>query len=47
MTDRDDSARTILVVDDEESIRFLYREELEDEGYRVITASDARRRFSS
>ncbi len=40
MTDRDDNARTILVVDDEESIRFLYREELEDEGYRVITASD-------
>jgi DNA-binding response OmpR family regulator len=32
--------RTILVVDDEESIRFLYREELEEEGYRVITAAD-------
>lgn len=32
--------RTILVVDDEESIRFLYREELEEEGYTVITASD-------
>jgi DNA-binding response OmpR family regulator len=31
---------TVLVVDDEESIRFLYREELEDEGYRVITAAD-------
>jgi DNA-binding response OmpR family regulator len=40
MTDKVDNARTILVVDDEESIRFLYREELEDEGYRVITASD-------
>jgi CheY-like chemotaxis protein len=32
--------RTILVVDDEESIRFLYREELEEDGYRVITAAD-------
>lgn len=32
--------RTILVVDDEESIRLLYREELEEEGYRVILASD-------
>ena len=32
--------RTILVVDDEESIRFLYKEELEEEGYRVILASD-------
>ena len=32
--------RTILVVDDEESIRFLYREELEEEGYSVITAAD-------
>ena len=32
--------RTILVVDDEESIRFLYREELEEEGYTVITAED-------
>jgi DNA-binding response OmpR family regulator len=32
--------RTILVVDDEESIRFLYREELEDEGYTVIVARD-------
>ena len=32
--------KTILVVDDEESIRFLYREELEDEGYRVILAAD-------
>ena len=32
--------RTILVVDDEESIRFLYRDELEEEGYRVIVARD-------
>lgn len=32
--------RTILVVDDEQSIRFLYKEELEEAGYRVITAAD-------
>ncbi len=31
---------TILVVDDEESIRALYREELEEEGYRVLCAAD-------
>ncbi len=40
MKDKNMGTRTILVVDDEESIRFLYREELEDEGYRVITAAD-------
>ncbi len=40
MSQGERDSRTILVVDDEESIRFLYREELEDEGYRVITASD-------
>jgi DNA-binding response OmpR family regulator len=40
MTAEQSGVKTILVVDDEESIRFLYREELEDEGYRVITASD-------
>jgi len=32
--------KTVLVVDDEESVRFLYREELEEDGYRVITAAD-------
>jgi DNA-binding response OmpR family regulator len=32
--------KTILVVDDEESIRLLYQEELTDEGYKVITAGD-------
>jgi DNA-binding response OmpR family regulator len=31
---------TILVVDDEESIRALYREEFEEEGYRVLCAAD-------
>ena len=32
--------KKILVVDDEESIRFLYKEELEDEGYIVECAKD-------
>jgi CheY-like chemotaxis protein len=32
--------RKILVVDDEESIRMLYKEELEDEGYEVDVAAD-------
>ncbi|MBF0171419.1 MAG: response regulator, partial [Nitrospinae bacterium] len=31
----------ILVVDDEENIRLLYREELTEAGYEVETASDA------
>jgi two-component system response regulator (stage 0 sporulation protein F) len=30
----------ILVVDDEENIRFLFREELEEEGYQVELASN-------
>ena len=33
----------ILIVDDEEHIRFLYSEELADEGYEVITAEDGHR----
>jgi len=32
----------ILVVDDEKNIRVLYKEELEREGYNVITAADAK-----
>ena len=32
-------AKKILVVDDEEHIRFLYSEELRDEGYEVATAN--------
>ncbi len=32
--------RTILVVDDEEAIRLLYREELQEAGYLVEVASD-------
>jgi CheY-like chemotaxis protein len=34
--------KTILVVDDDEAIRTLLQEELEEEGYRVIIATDAR-----
>ncbi|MBW2038817.1 MAG: response regulator [Deltaproteobacteria bacterium] len=33
----------ILVVDDEESIRFLYQEELTDDGYEVATAASGHR----
>jgi CheY-like chemotaxis protein len=32
--------KTILVVDDEKNIRLLYEEELKDEGYHVLTASN-------
>jgi len=32
--------KKILVVDDEESIRFLYKEELEEEGFLVEVAKD-------
>lgn len=34
----DEQPRKILVVDDEDSIQLLYREELEDEGYEVTSA---------
>ena len=34
--------KTLLIADDEPSIRVLYERELEDEGYNVLTASDAR-----
>ncbi len=33
-------AKKVLIVDDEEHIRFLYSEELADEGYDVITADN-------
>ncbi len=33
-----ESKKKILIVDDEESIHLLYREELEEEGYQVISA---------
>jgi CheY-like chemotaxis protein len=32
--------KKILIVDDEESIRFLYKEELEDEGFEVELANN-------
>ncbi|MCK9226161.1 MAG: response regulator, partial [Syntrophorhabdaceae bacterium] len=32
--------RKVLVVDDEENIRLLFKEELEEEGYEVDTASN-------
>lgn len=34
--------KTILVVDDEEQIRLLLQEELVEEGYKVITADNAK-----
>jgi DNA-binding response OmpR family regulator len=34
--------KTILVVDDDEAIRILLKEELTEEGYQVITADNAR-----
>jgi DNA-binding NtrC family response regulator len=37
------SDQTILVVDDEENIRFLARDILEGEGYRVLVAEDGAR----
>lgn len=33
---------TVLIVDDEQHIRLLYEEELKDEGYQVVTASNGR-----
>ena len=34
--------KKILVVEDEEGLRLLYQEELETEGYQVITAQNGR-----
>jgi CheY-like chemotaxis protein len=34
--------KKILIVDDEEGIRFLYKEELEEEGFRVELASNGK-----
>jgi len=34
--------KTVLIADDESSIRMLYRRELSDEGYNVVTAADAK-----
>jgi len=33
--------KKILIVDDEESIRILYKQELEEEGYEVLLAANA------
>lgn len=33
--------KTILVVDDEKNLRILYKKELEEEGYHILTASCA------
>lgn len=38
----DTAAKTVLVVDDEATIRTLYSEELEEEGYRVVAVGSAR-----
>jgi two-component system response regulator (stage 0 sporulation protein F) len=38
--------KTILVVDDEENILRLYRDELSESGYRVLTAGTAEETFS-
>ncbi len=38
----DPAAKTVLVVDDEETIRTLYNEEFEEEGYRVVAVGSAR-----
>lgn len=35
--------KTILVVDDEENVRFLIQKELEDEGYNIMTADSGER----
>jgi DNA-binding response OmpR family regulator len=32
--------KKILIIDDEENVRLLYQEELQDEGYEVIVASN-------
>ena len=37
---------TVLVVEDDQHQRELYREELSDDGYRVITAADGREALS-
>jgi two-component system, NtrC family, response regulator AtoC len=43
MAGMDSRGRSILLVDDEELIRWSLRQRLEEEGYRVVDAPDARR----
>ncbi len=39
--DKDDSMKgKIMIVDDEDHIRTLYSQELDDEGYQVVTLSN-------
>jgi len=42
ISDNDYMKKKILVVEDEESLRLLYEEELEAEGYEVLTAGNGR-----
>ncbi len=42
ISDNDSMKKKILVVEDEESLRLLYEEELEAEGYEVLTAGNGR-----
>ena len=42
ISDNDCMKKKILVVEDEESLRLLYEEELEAEGYEVLTAGNGR-----
>jgi DNA-binding NtrC family response regulator len=37
-----ESTKRILIVDDEESLRFLYSEELREEGYEPILAENGK-----
>ena len=39
--------KKILVVEDEESLRLFYEEELKSEGYEVLTAGMERKPFNS
>lgn len=43
--EKNKGVKTILVVDDEEPIRLLYRQELEEEGYAVEVAANAQEAF--
>lgn len=38
-------SKKILLIDDESNVRLLYKEELEDEGYIVYVAKDAKEGF--
>jgi DNA-binding response OmpR family regulator len=40
MKTKEKKQKKILIIDDEENVRFLYQEELQDEGYEVILASN-------